>query len=730
MTSHRVIIVANRLPITVRVEDGDVEVTPSSGGLVTALGHIHARPDSRWIGWAGDPGRTNDVDRERVASTLLDRGLIQVELTAGEVVRYYDGFSNGVLWPLFHYMTDRLRRSVTPDWNAYRQVNERFAATTAEVARPGDLVWIHDYHLMLTPALVRRRLPEALIGFFLHIPFPAADVFRILPWREALLRGLLAADVVGFHTADYAQHFRYAATQLVGAVEQGDELSFEDRCVRVGAYPIGIDASRLAARATEPDVAALAEEWRRRVHDHRIVLGVDRLDYTKGIPRRLLAIERLFEQWPDWRERLQFVQLAVPTRERGDEYVAFRREVHELVGRINGRFGTPGWTPIHFVHRSVNPTELSALYRVADVMLVTPLRDGMNLVAKEYCASRVDERGALVLSEMAGAAAELREALLVNPYDVHGVAAAIRRGLMMSPAEQEVRMRALRATVAGNDIDGWADRFLGDLARVPPQPGGPIAVDAATTPLSDALVGLRAAPRRLLLLDYDGTLVPFAALPDLAFPDDELRTLLASLAGDPSCSVHVLSGRGRASLDAWLGDLPIGLHAEHGFWARWPGEDWSSAPLPATEALAEVEAMMVELVRRTPGTFVERKDASRVWHYRMAEPLLAVRRLDELRRRMVAVIPPGLEILEGAKVLEVRGQGVNKGAAARHIVERMAAPDGNLAVLAIGDDRTDEELFAALGSEAITIRVGPGVTCARHRVEGPHDVRALLRGLR
>jgi trehalose 6-phosphate synthase/phosphatase len=712
----------------VRLDEGEVILSQSPGGLVSSMRNVHARSGSRWIGWTGDPGRPGEAARAQIAQALEARRLVGVELSAGEVSRYYDGFSNGVLWPVFHYLIERIKGDVTADWNAYRQVNERFAAVIADAWQPGDAIWVHDYQLLLVPGLVRRRLPEAVIGFFLHIPFPAADVFRILPAREPILRGLLGADLVGFHTAEYAHHFRYAATQLLGAEDHGDEVVFEDRRIRVGAFPIGIDVESFTSLAGQDEIAALTERWRTSMHGRRIVLGVDRLDYTKGIRRRLLAIERLFERWPTWREKLQFVQLAVPTRERTDEYIEYRRQVHELIGRINGRFGSPGWTPIHFVHRGFGPQDLVAMFRAADVMVVTPLRDGMNLVAKEYCASRIDDRGVLVLSELAGAAAELREALLVNPYDIDATAAAIRRGLEMSQVEQRVRMTALRGTIAGSDVHAWAERFLAELASaaVPAEEPEHPQVSAEAADLTTELAALRAAPRRLLLLDYDGTLVPFAPMPELAFPDDELRTILATLAGDPANEVHVVSGRSRASIDAWLGDLPIGLHAEHGFWSRWPQQSWASQLATPPEALGAVETAIVETVRRTPGSFVERKGASLAWHYRMAEPLLAARRLDELRRRLRPLLPAELEVLEGHKVLEVRTRGADKRACARRIVEA-AGPE--VALLAIGDDRTDEDLFAALPREAITIRVGAGTSRARHRIDGHEDVRVLLRGL-
>jgi trehalose 6-phosphate synthase/phosphatase len=707
MPAGRILIAANRLP-----------VPGATGGLATAMRHVHDRSGSHWIGWAGHGGET--------ATDLAERRFVPVELSADDVTGYYDGFANGVLWPLFHYLLGHLRADATNEWEAYRRVNERFADAIAAQYRPGDTIWVHDYHLLLVPALLRRRLPDAAIGFFLHIPFPAAEVFRILPWREQVLRGLLGADVVGFHTAEYAHQFRYVASQLLGAEDDGDDVLFEDRRIRAAAHPIGIDVAHFHEVANRPEVAAQAERCRADLQGRRILLGVDRLDYTKGIPRRLLAIERLFERWPAWREHLHMIQVAVPTREQNAEYAGFRSEVHELVGRINGRFGTSGWTPIHFMHRSIGEDELVALYRAADVMAVTPVRDGMNLVAKEYCAARVDERGALVLSEFAGAAAELREALLVNPYDVDATAAALRRGLEMSPVEQQARMTALRVTVAGGDVHVWAERFLADVATTAAR-NRELAPAAAPDigSLHAALATLRAAPRRTLLLDYDGTLVPFAPLPDLAFPDDDLRALLAALAGDPANHVHVVSGRSRESIDSWLGDLRIGLHAEHGFWARFPGSAWEPTIAAPHDALSVIATILADVARRTPGTFVERKRASLAWHYRLAEPLLAARRVEDARRRVRATMPPELEVIEGAKVLEVRARGADKRACARRILER----SGPGAVLALGDDRTDEDLFAALPADAVTVRVGAGASRARFRLDSADEVRALLRGL-
>jgi trehalose 6-phosphate synthase/phosphatase len=380
------------------------------------------------------------------------------------VTRYYEGFSNGTLWPLLHHFLDVARLDEDDLFESYEAINERFAAAAAEHHRPGDLLWVHDYHLMLSAEMLRRRAPSARIGFFLHTPFPSSEVFRVLPWRERLLRGLLGADVIGFQTASYRRHFLHAVKRLLGveADPDGDSVDHDGRRVRLGVYPIGVDAAALAELAGRAAIREEARWIRDQAPGRRVVLGVDRLDYTKGIRLRLAAIERLLDRAPAHR-RVRFVQLAVPTREGVVAYDQMRREVHEMVGRINGRYGSLDAVPIHFLHRSMPVERVTALYAAADVMLVTPLRDGMNLVAKEYVATRLDHTGALVLSELTGAAAELTEALIVNPYDTSAVAAAIARALEMPASEQRARMTALRRNVVSHDVHRWARSFLDDL---------------------------------------------------------------------------------------------------------------------------------------------------------------------------------------------------------------------------------------------------------------------------
>jgi trehalose 6-phosphate synthase/phosphatase len=461
MTSDgRVIIVSNRLPFTVRADDDSVTVTTAAGGLANGLRAFHEQGDSLWIGWPGDASSIPRSRRTAVTRHFHDRRIVPVHLGHAEAKAYYEGVCNGVIWPLFHYLTDR----IPPDpceWSAYREVNERFAAAIAREYREGDVVWIHDYHLLLVPGLLRARLPKAAIGFFLHIPFPAADVFRIIPWRREILAGVLGANVIGFHTADYASHFTDAVRSLTAFEIEENRVYANDHPVEVGVYPMGVDAASFTRMADDPDVLA---EYKGIATSHQqILLGVDRLDYTKGILRRLLAYERLLRDNPDMRERVRLIQVAVPSRDCVASYQRFRQELDELVGRINGDHGTLDWTPIRYLHQSVSPTQLVALYRLADVMLVTPLRDGMNLVAKEFIASRADGDGVLVLSEFAGAARELPEAVSVNPYDVEEMAARIKDALIMEVPDRRRRMAALRQRVAATDVYWWAATFLRDV---------------------------------------------------------------------------------------------------------------------------------------------------------------------------------------------------------------------------------------------------------------------------
>src|SRR3954466_3158963 len=572
----RVLIVANRLPITVKASEAGVEVQKSSGGLATGLLRPHEQSGGLWIGWPGSSDELTPSQQAQLDQQLADMRLVAVPLSADQVTRYYEGFSNGVLWPLFHYLLDQVPLNVR-DWEPYVEVNERFAEVVAPHYQAGDLIWIHDYQLLLLPGLLRQRLPDARIGFFLHIPFPSEELFRTLPERDQLLRGLLGADLVGFHTPTYLRHFAASLTQILGLTVEIDRVQLADREVRVGVFPMGIDAENFTALANDPAVQAEAETLRGD-GTVKLLVGVDRLDYTKGIHRRLLSYEKMLQKHPDLRERVRLIQVAVPSRTGVGAYQDFRSLVDGMVGRINGDFATPNWVPVHYIFRGLSERELVALYRAADVMLVTPLRDGMNLVAKEFVASRTDGDGVLVLSEFAGASWELPEAVQVNPYDVEGTAESCYRALTMGAEERRTRLEPLRARVETYDVHRWAATFLEQLELITRKQPGSRNVPAGPTAAREALQArLRETENLLLLLDYDGTLVPYTATPELARPDMALLELLGALSARPRTELHVVSGRTRETLEQWLGSLPIALHAEHGFWSRPMGSsEWTA----------------------------------------------------------------------------------------------------------------------------------------------------------
>jgi trehalose 6-phosphate synthase/phosphatase len=681
---------------------------------------MHETSTSIWIGWPGPTPQLDERERSALERRLAERRIVPVWLEAHEVTRFYEGLSNGVLWPLFHYLLNQVPL-VVKDWDAYEGVNGRFAEAAAGQYQPGDLVWVHDYHLMLVPELLRRRLPDARIGFFLHTPFPASEVFRTLPFRERILTGLLGADLIGFHTAAYMRHFASSLLRILGIAVDMDRVRIDHREPRLGVFPMGIDTERFATLAADPAVAAAARSIR-GADDGALLVGIDRLDYTKGIPRRLLAFEALLDTYPELRERVRLVQVAVPSRTNVGAYEEFRSQVDALTGRINGRFATPCWTPVHYMYRSLSEQEVVALYRTADVMLVTPIRDGMNLVAKEFVAARTDEDGVLVLSEFAGAASELAEALRVNPYDIDHAAAVYHTALTLPAEERRMRMRGLRRRVLRYDVHHWVRSFLNALEEASSQRKAPALSSAAQ--LEGVVARIRASEHLLLLLDYDGTLVPFADVPELASPDAALLQLLRTLAAQPDTQVHVLSGRSRESLERWLGALPIGLHAEHGFWSRLAATgEWLAQPLPPMEWRERVRAILEQVTAQTPGSLVEEKTVSLAWHYRMADPEFGAVQAHELLIDLTEILSNApVEVLTGEKVIEVRPHGVNKGVIVAPLVE---ATRGCL-VVAMGDDRTDEDLFAALPAGAIAIHVGPTPSRAGVRLAGVEDARRLL----
>lgn len=728
----RLLIVSNRLPVTIHSEHGQISVHPSAGGLATAMKGPHRDSDALWVGWPGEVGRVSDEQLRQIGKALADQRLVPVPLSSNQVKRFYEGFSNGVLWPLYHYDTEKVLRDAWANWNTYVEVNRQFAEAAAVNAGPGDLVWIHDYQLSLMPAMLRRIRPDLTIGFFLHIPFPSSEVFRILPWRNEILEGMLGADLIGFHTFAYMRHFRQSLTHVLRLSPRSDTLTIADREIRLGVFPIGIDAAYFTGLAGDPEVQKEAERLKAETGGRKLLLGVDRLDYTKGLPRRLLAVERFLERHPEWRDRIRYLQITVPSRTQVESYARLRKELDEIAGRINAAHGTFGALPVHYLLRSVDDRALSALYMAADVMLVTPLRDGMNLVAKEYVAMHPKDDGVLILSEFAGAAAELTESLIVNPFDLDQLAQYIKRALTMPASETRRRMRQLRQRVLGYDAFTWTEEFLGRLREIaasatPSRPGY-----TPPTEIDTLVARLRALPALTILLDYDGTLIPFAEDPESTNPDDLLLKLLERLARRPETHVHIVSGRERRQLEEWFGHLPIGLHAEHGLWSRSTPHDAWTCRVDIDQASKELQRPLFRsFIRATPGSRLEEKAAGFCWNYRSVEPEFGLEQaaklagaLDHLFERNG--ITDRFEVLHGAFVVESRPTGLNKGLVVRDII---AGTEGGCRMLILGDDRTDEDMFLAVPPDGTAVHIGSTRSVASYRLPDPDAARNLLRRL-
>ncbi|HEY3121814.1 MAG TPA: bifunctional alpha,alpha-trehalose-phosphate synthase (UDP-forming)/trehalose-phosphatase [Vicinamibacteria bacterium] len=724
--TERLVVVSNRLPLTLRKTRDGWRADRSTGGLVTAVEPVLKRTGGLWIGWPGDAPAERDPGRDELLAEWKRReGCVAVDLPPEVSGDFYEGYANRALWPLFHHFPTSVRFKAR-GWEAYVEANTRFRDTLVAELRDGDVVWIHDYQLMLLPWLLRETAPAARIGFFLHIPFPASEVFRILPHREEVLRGLLGADFVAFQTHADLQHFRASLRRILGFDSRMDRVELGNRVVRLEALPIGIAPDEFGG-LLEKDKAtqrALAE-YRKRFGDRRVLLAIDRLDYTKGLPQRLRTYRRLLERTPELRGRVVLVQVAVPSREKIPQYENLRRRVSEMVGELNGQFGTPDWTPIVYIHRGIPRSDLVALYALAAVGWVTPLRDGMNLVAKEYVACQRGGDGALVLSEFAGAAAEMGEAFLVNPYDEDRTAEILARVLTLPPEERRERMAALYRRVRRNNVFAWGERFLEGVRQAAAE-STRMAPDTEHT-LDEALPPFRAARSRLLLLDYDGTLVPYAKTPREAVPPAELLALLGRLAALPRTRVVLVSGRPRVDLDGWFAKVPgLWLVAEHGALVRPPGgAAWEAMhPSGSTTWKASVQPVLEHFADRTPGSFIEEKEYCLVWHYRMSDPDVG----EWLANELVSILDRMLadteqRVVRGHKTVEVRPAWATKGNILGRVERDAPAPDFRLAM---GDDRTDEDLFELMPPNSWTVRVGGGPSRARFHLKGPAEVCAFL----
>jgi len=709
-----IVVASNRLPFTLaRDADGQLMSRPSAGGLVAALEPVLRRRGGTWVGW---PGLELAAD-EKIPGPERRYEVEPVHLSSEDADLHYHGFSNGTIWPLFHSMPQRALFE-PDDFAGYASVNERFATAISHQLGDGDLVWIHDYHLLTVGEPLRQLRPNARLAFFLHIPFPPYDLFRLLPWAEELLRGLLACDVIGFHVQGYATNFLDCVERLLHERVDRKQLVVHhgDRAVQVGVFPIGIDFEDFEKRARKANPQPESEQ-------ERLVLGVDRLDYTKGIPERIRAFERLLESHPEHHGKVALVQIAVPSRSEVIEYKSLKREIDELVGQVNGRFATSRWSPIRYLHRSVSKDRLATLYRDAAVALVTPLRDGMNLVAKEYVASQVGDPGVLVLSKLAGAAETMREALTVNPYHLDAVSDTIHDALEMDEARRRERMEGLRKRERRNDVHGWVHNFLEAATRAP-APAAPLGADDLDEWLHDYLLG---RDRLALFLDYDGTLAPICEHPASAVMSADTRAGFDRCVARDGIDVSIVSGRSLADVRGMVGDDGVTYAGNHGLEIAGPNIEFCHEDLIHYEKRTRTLAAALREIERD-GAWTEAKGPTLTFHVRRVPLEQRGAMLEQARELIVA---SGFQARAAHAALEGRPPiGWDKGRAVLHLLRARYGPDWSerVRVIYVGDDQTDEDAFRFLSGLASTFRVGSAetATAALHRLSDTRDVCTLL----
>ncbi len=718
----KLFIISNRLPVkAVRTALG-VEFVRSEGGLATGLSSLSLPVERHWIGWPGiHPG--NEDEKARMTVYLENMNFHPVYLTPRQIQDYYEGYSNSTLWPLCHYFFSYIRYE-NQHWDAYREVNRLFGEAAAQLIGPDDIVWVQDYHLMLLPALLRRSHPDVSVGYFHHIPFPSYELFRVLPEREQILRGLLGADLIGFHTPTYMQHFTNSVSRVLDIEFGLDETQLTDRVVHTDAYPMGINYALYHDAPLKPTVRRHIRALRNTFGANRLMLSVDRLDYSKGILHRLRGFTLFLETHPEYREKVSLVMIIVPSRDKVERYASLKARIDEAIGAVNGAYSTMNWHPVYYFYHSFRFEELTAMYHIADAALITPLRDGMNLVAKEYVAAKRDTPGTLILSEMAGASLELKDAVIVNPNDPEQIAEAIFTALEMPREEQLQRLRSMQSVVSVQTVHKWASDFVQELEHIHRKNGRLHEKILRTESLSDIRERYRKAAHRLLVFDYDGTLVPFRRHPQDAKPTPALVELLRRYTEIPSNRVVISSGRDPATLEGWFGFLPLGLAAEHGAFYKEEGRWHENVPAQVWDP--EILSLLRKITDKTPGSFLETKRTALVWHYRNVDPELALLREEQL---ITLLSEPcarcGLRIMPGNKIVEVKSAVYSKGSE----IQRLLAESRYDFMLALGDDVTDEDMFRALPPEAVTVKIGALSKTARYNLPRQAETLPFLKEL-
>ena len=723
MPTYKLAVVSNRLPVSVIRKDGKLHYEASSGGLATAMSSLE-QTDKIWVGWPGIASEgLSEEDKLEIIDELGQRGCYPVFLSSQQIELFYEGFSNDTLWPLFHYFQS-LTRHRNEYWESYQEVNQLFANAANDVVDQAGSVWVHDYHLMTMPSMLRKLNPALSIGFFLHIPFPSFEIYRLLPQRKEILQGLLGADLIGFHIYDYARHFLSSCLRLLGINSHQGMLEYEGRTIKTDAYPIGIDYQKFRKTLTEPATKKAVQRLSANYKGVKLIMSVDRLDYSKGIPERLEAFRILLHDYPQWRGKVRLHMVAVPSRVEVQTYQELRDQIEQTVSRINGEYGSVDWAPISYQFQNRPFEEVVALYAVADVALVTPIRDGMNLVAKEYVASKQGHPGVLILSEMTGAIDELPEAISINPSNTKSVAEAMNRALKMSKREQTRRITDMQRRLKTYTVQAWGADFMSTLESANGEREQQHRKRMSDETYDRLVESFQSSERRLIVLDYDGTLRDFVSSPRaiLAKPTIKLRRILKRLSEDERNHVAIVSGRPKKVLERWFRGINVSLVAEHGAWTRYDNR-WTKSDVDFKHVKKQLRPILERYVSRTAGAEIEEKDYSIVWHYRNVTPELAYVRANEMKRELIDVIDrDDIGVHTGDKVIEIKPRGINKGYAAAEL-EALYPSDF---IMASGDDYTDEDMFRELPDESYTVKIGPGNTRAKYQLSSVEELSSLL----
>lgn len=730
---NKIYIISNRLPISISFKESsdEVSISHSSGGLVSGLREIHDTSDSLWIGYLETSAKLR-TDR-RLHEIMRKERLQSIYISKKLYNDYYNGYSNGVLWPLFHNFLASM--SISDEyWDAYRKVNRIFAEKILNSVEDESLVWVHDYQLMLLPELLKQANPSLKIAYFHHIPFPSSEIFRAIPARKEIITGLLGADYIGFHTYDYARHFLTCIQRLVGIPTKVNEVFYQDRPIKVAAHPLGVDFPTLAKAA---QTIPTSSETVDRLADKQCIrfLGIDRLDYTKGIPERLRSFHAFLEANPEYVGKATLIQICVPSRQDIGSYNKIRAQVERLVGKINGEFSRPAYTPVQYIFRSQPFEEIIRLYKTADVALVTPLRDGLNLVCKEYVAAKDDLDGCLILSEFAGAASEMGEALQVNPYDIKGMASAMKQAIEMPRSERIKRLKALRDRVKHNNNITWAKRFIKSWLKHIEE--GILESTYLDNNQQSQLIETIARKKHIFLfLDYDGTLTPIVERPELAIPSKRLNQIVDKIGLETQFKTTIITGRPRQFCDKYFKDYQVNIVAEHGSFVKelFDPKGWKQPIQLPTEEFEKFRPDIMRLlnmyVDSVPGSHIEEKETCVVWHYRLADSDFATSQaqvLGESLQQMLA--KTSLSVYHGKKTVEIRQAMAHKGFGVEYMLESLGWDPETDALITVGDDVTDEDMHRVSAKQNISIHIGKSNAYSKFHLNSPEELYQFLDNL-